>query len=67
MRSEQEVRGLLGKLEGFNEAISKQLRGCETDGERFDELAGVFNDNSKTLSALQWVLGGDNIQIREQQ
>lgn len=63
MRTPEEIRALKQKLERHNEVAEQELRQLTTDGERFDEVAGVYNGNEQLLCALRWVLGEDTILV----
>lgn len=64
MRTEEQVRAMVERLERINERLAEQLRASRII-EEFDEIAATFNSNGSLLCALHWVLGDDTISILE--
>lgn len=59
MRTEAEVRHMRDALQRFMDSAAEQMKACTQHAEAFDELAATFNSISRLVSALDWVLGGD--------
>src|SRR5574340_240670 len=66
VRSEKEIQEMVSVLERHNTSLGQTLFSMRSDGEAFDDVAAIFNDNGKLLCALKWVLGENTITIRSE-
>lgn len=64
MRTEAEVRAMVGRFERFNDKHLQRICSGVTE-EDCGEVAVVFNSNSSMLCALRWVLGEDTISVQQ--